>query len=110
MSGNRRDSPRSVAARLLAILDSFSAAHAELTLTEISRRTGLAVTTTHRLVGQLHALGALERDEYGRYSIGARLRELARLSTRARAGTATWSGDYRTPPREVAAASGDRHR
>jgi DNA-binding IclR family transcriptional regulator len=111
MSGNRRDSPRTVAARLLAVLDSFSVAHAELTLTEISRRTGLAVTTTHRLVGQLHALGALDRDEHGRYSIGPRLRELARLS---KAGRARHGGMVDRRPdaaaREVAAPSGDRHR
>jgi hypothetical protein len=37
---------------LLAVLDSFSVANAELTLTDISRRTGLAVTTTHSKGGR----------------------------------------------------------
>jgi hypothetical protein len=77
VSGRRRSNPRTVAARLLAILDSFSPGHLELSLVEISRRTGLASSTTHRLVGELHAWGALERGEDLRYRIGPRLRELA---------------------------------
>jgi DNA-binding IclR family transcriptional regulator len=63
----------------LAILGSFAPGHSELRLAEISRRTGLASSTTHRLVGELHAWGALERSE-NRYRIGPRLRELTRLS------------------------------
>jgi DNA-binding IclR family transcriptional regulator len=80
MSGNSRSNPRTVSARLLAVLDSFSPGHTELSLAEISRRTGLAAATTHRLVSALHAWGALERDQDRRYRIGPRLRELARLS------------------------------
>jgi DNA-binding IclR family transcriptional regulator len=76
MSGGRRDGPRSVTARVLAILGSFSPGTSELSLAEISRRTGLARSTTYRLVHELHAGGALERDANLRYHIGARLREL----------------------------------
>jgi DNA-binding IclR family transcriptional regulator len=60
----------------LAILGSFSPERTELSLADISRRTGLANSTTHRLVGELSAWGALERDEKLRYHIGPRLREL----------------------------------
>jgi len=68
---------------VLAILGSFSPGHAELSLVEISRRAGLAMSTTHRLVGELHTWGALERDADLRYRIGARLQELAALSPAA---------------------------
>jgi len=82
VSGNRLSDPPSVAARVLAILASFSPGHSELSLIEISRRAGLAASTTHRLVHELHAWGALERDDDLRYRIGSRLRDLARLSDR----------------------------
>jgi DNA-binding IclR family transcriptional regulator len=79
VSGRRLSNPPTVASRVLAILASFSPGHSELSLIEISRRTGLASSTTHRLVGELCAWGALERDEHRRYRIGPRLRELAQL-------------------------------
>lgn len=69
--------PRMTAAgRVLAVLDTFDATHPILTLTEISRRSGLTLTTTHRLIGELVQWGALERDDDGRYSVGLRLLEL----------------------------------
>src|SRR4051794_16757361 len=68
------------AGRVLAVLDAFGPAHATLTLSEISRRAGLSLTTTHRLVGELRAWGALERGEDGRYGIGLRLLELGALA------------------------------
>jgi hypothetical protein len=58
----------------------FGPAHATLTLSEISRRAGLSLTTTHRLVGELRAWGALERGEDGRYGIGLRLLEPGALA------------------------------
>ncbi|MBB3082038.1 IclR family transcriptional regulator [Geodermatophilus sabuli] len=68
------------ASRVLAVLDAFGPAHASLTLSEISRRSGLSLTTTHRLVGELRAWGALERGADGRYGIGLRLLELGALA------------------------------
>jgi DNA-binding IclR family transcriptional regulator len=68
------------ASRVLAVLDAFGPAHAALTLSEISRRSGLSLTTTHRLVGELRAWGALERGADGRYGIGLRLLELGALA------------------------------
>jgi DNA-binding IclR family transcriptional regulator len=65
---------------MLAVLDAFDPRHSSLTLSEISRRSGLSLTTTHRLVGELRAWGALERDPDGRYGIGLRLLELGALA------------------------------
>jgi DNA-binding IclR family transcriptional regulator len=76
-------SPRTNAAgRLLAVLDAFGPRSRALSLSEISRRSGLSLSTTHRLVHELLSWGALERDSNGRYSIGVRLLELAALAPR----------------------------
>ena len=72
----------SVTSRVLGILAAFSAQQPRLTLSEIGRRTGLPLTTAHRLVGELTEWGALERDEAGRYRIGLRLWEVASLAPR----------------------------
>jgi DNA-binding IclR family transcriptional regulator len=70
------------AGRLLAVLDAFGPRSRALSLSEISRRSGLSLSTTHRLVHELLSWGALERDSNGRYSIGVRLLELAALAPR----------------------------
>jgi DNA-binding IclR family transcriptional regulator len=75
--------PRTNAAgRLLAVLDAFGPRSRALSLSEISRRSGLSLSTTHRLVHELLSWGALERDPNGCYSIGLRLLELAALAPR----------------------------
>lgn len=71
-----------VTTRVLALLDAFTAERPELTLTEISRRTRVPLSTTHRLVGELAAWGALERADDGRYRIGLRLWEVGALAPR----------------------------
>jgi DNA-binding IclR family transcriptional regulator len=71
-----------VASRVLAVLGAFSAGHRLLTLTQLSRRTGLPLATTHRIVAELTAWGALERDDGGRYRIGLRLWEVGSLAPR----------------------------
>ncbi|AZM58852.1 MULTISPECIES: IclR family transcriptional regulator [unclassified Streptomyces] len=73
---------RSAPDRLLAVLAAFDHTHPALTLTDISRRAGLTLTTTHRLVGALARWGALERDASGTYHVGLRLWELAALAPR----------------------------
>ncbi|NJC86180.1 IclR family transcriptional regulator [Planosporangium mesophilum] len=73
---------RSVTGRVLAVLESFSADRTHLSLSDISRRTGLPLATAHRLVGELAAWGALERDDQGRYRVGLRLWEVAALAPR----------------------------
>lgn len=73
----------SVTSRVITLLGAFSAEHRALTLSQLSRRANLPLTTTHRLVGELAAQGVLERDEQGRYRIGVRLWEIASLAPRA---------------------------
>src|SRR4051794_41676764 len=70
----------SAAGRMLAVLEAFGPQHSSLTLSEISRRSGLSLTTTHRLVGELRDWGALERAPDGRFGIGLRLLELGALA------------------------------
>lgn len=73
---------RSAPDRLLSVLSAFDHEHPSLSLTDISRRAGLTLTTTHRLVGALTRWGALERDEAGVYHVGLRLWEVAALAPR----------------------------
>ncbi|MET9792451.1 IclR family transcriptional regulator [Streptomyces canus] len=68
--------------RLLSVLAAFDHEHPALSLTDISRRAGLTLTTTHRLVGALTDWGALERDDAGVYHVGLRLWEVAALAPR----------------------------
>ncbi|MEQ3549560.1 IclR family transcriptional regulator [Pseudonocardia nematodicida] len=75
--------PRLTAAgRVLAVLDAFGPRHRTLTLSDIARRAGLSLSTAHRLVNELMAWGALERDATGHYSVGLRLLELSALAPR----------------------------
>ena len=73
---------RSAPDRLLSVLAAFDHAHPALTLTDISRRAGLTLTTAHRLVTALTEWGALERDASGTYHVGLRLWEIAALAPR----------------------------
>jgi DNA-binding IclR family transcriptional regulator len=78
----RHDPGVSVTARVLRLLDAFSAESSHLTLSQLSRRAGLPLSTAHRLVDDLARWGALERDEHGRYRIGLRLWEVGALAPR----------------------------
>ena len=69
-----------MSSRRLSILAAFDSDHPTMTLSEISTATGLAVSTTSRLVHELHLWGALSRDRQLRYRIGPRICELAELS------------------------------
>ncbi|MFF8316816.1 IclR family transcriptional regulator [Streptomyces bobili] len=73
---------RSAPDRLLSVLAAFDHAHPALSLTDISRRAGLTLTTAHRLVSALTEWGALERDASGTYHVGLRLWEVAALAPR----------------------------
>nr|WP_246460692.1 IclR family transcriptional regulator [Streptomyces himalayensis] len=81
-AGHTETTPRSAPDRLLAVLGAFDHAHPALSLTDISRRAGLSLTTAHRLVGALTEWGALERDPSGVYHVGLRLWEIAALAPR----------------------------
>ncbi|GAB3346919.1 IclR family transcriptional regulator [Modestobacter lapidis] len=80
IGGTPSTGPSTAAGRVLAVLAAFGPQHTSLTLSEISRRTGLSLTTTHRLVGELREWGALERSADGRYGIGLRILELGALA------------------------------
>lgn len=71
---------RSVTSRALAVLAAFDERHSRLTLSDIARRSGLPLTTTHRLVAELADWEALERRPDARYVIGRRLWHLGLLA------------------------------
>lgn len=80
MAGNTSQPGATVTSRALAALGAFDEAHRELSLSEIAVRAGLPLPTTHRLVRDLAAWGALERLESGKYAIGRRLWDLGHLT------------------------------
>jgi IclR family transcriptional regulator, acetate operon repressor len=58
-------------ARGLAVLDAFKQGHDDMGITEISRVTGLKVSTVHRIVRTLVACGYVEQNSYNdRYRLG----------------------------------------
>jgi DNA-binding IclR family transcriptional regulator len=78
------ESRPSVTSRVLAILAAFDEHRPRLTLTEIAAAADLPVSTAHRLVGELQAWDALERDLDGCYVIGQRLWKVGTLAPVAR--------------------------
>jgi DNA-binding IclR family transcriptional regulator len=72
----------SVTSKVLALLGAFTPDAAELTLSDLARRAGLALPTAHRRVAELVDWGALERGPEGRYRIGLRLWEVGSLAPR----------------------------
>lgn len=93
MSQGDHDSSKSVAGRTLAILATFDINHTELTLSDISRRSGIPLATSHRLTAELTKWGALERGPSGAYQIGIRLWEtglLTPVSTRIRSAASPY--------------------
>lgn len=69
---------RSTAAgKVLEVLSAFDREHPSQTLSEIAQRTGLALSTTHRVVAELAGWGVLERAEDGSWHVGLRLWEIA---------------------------------
>jgi DNA-binding IclR family transcriptional regulator len=80
MAGGATETGRSVTSRALAVLDAFDSSAPRLSLSEIAARSGLPLTTAHRLLGELTGWGALTRRGDGRYEIGRRLWELGLLA------------------------------
>jgi DNA-binding IclR family transcriptional regulator len=72
--------PPSVVERVLDVLGAFTSERPVLTLSELSRRAGLPLSTTHRLAAELVRRGALQRDEQGRFRVGLWLWEVASLA------------------------------
>ncbi|MFD1545756.1 IclR family transcriptional regulator [Nonomuraea guangzhouensis] len=80
MAGGSREAGRTVTSKVLAILGAFDAGHPQLTLTDLARRSGVPLSTVHRLVGELEEWQALSRAPDGRLRIGLRLWELGQLA------------------------------
>jgi DNA-binding IclR family transcriptional regulator len=73
-----------VTSRVFSILRVFSRGHPHRQLTEISRISGLPLSTVHRLLAELVDCGALERSPEDRtYNIGPLIWELGSLSSRS---------------------------
>ncbi|MFI5605727.1 IclR family transcriptional regulator [Amycolatopsis sp. NPDC051903] len=72
--------PPSVVERVLDVLGAFTSERPVLTLSELSRRAGLPLSTTHRLSAELVRRGALQRDDEGRFRVGLWLWEVASLA------------------------------
>jgi DNA-binding IclR family transcriptional regulator len=89
VSGGRHGStPRTVTGRAMTILGAFSPERPVMGIQEISRRTGLAVSTTHRLVSELVRWDALTRGDEFTYRIGPLVLRLAAATSDGRRETA----------------------
>lgn len=80
MAGNTSPPGASVVSRVLAILDAFDDEHRALPLAGIAQRSGLPVTTAHRLLGALTERGVLARTAASEYVIGRRMWSLGLLA------------------------------
>ncbi|MEB0303587.1 helix-turn-helix domain-containing protein, partial [Mucilaginibacter sp. 5C4] len=72
----------SLLSRLVTILDAFDSHRSSMTISALSRRVGIPLATTHRLVVQLLDERLLERDADGGVRLGIRLWELASRGSR----------------------------
>lgn len=77
-SDDRDEAPKSVLERAFSILDCFQVEDHSLSLSDLSKRTGLPKSTVHRLAGTLVQWRALERVG-DRFRLGMRLFELGEL-------------------------------
>jgi DNA-binding IclR family transcriptional regulator len=71
--------PKSVLGRALTLLTAFRPGDGELTLAELTRRTGIPKPTTHRMLGELAQWNVVERTPRG-VRLGMRLFELGQLA------------------------------
>ena len=76
--GSRRTGTQ-VFSRADALLAELEKSSEPLTLTALSRATGLSASTAHRILGALAGMGLADRDENGAWSLGLRLIGLGRL-------------------------------
>ncbi|WP_433273971.1 IclR family transcriptional regulator [Actinosynnema sp. CS-041913] len=80
MAGGSTQPGRGVLEKALDLLNAFEGARDGLALTELSRRSGLPLTTTRRLATELVAQDVLERLPDRRYAVGRRLWQLGLLA------------------------------
>lgn len=67
----------SIIARFVKLVSAFDDRHQTMTVADLSRRTGLPVTTTYRLVNELLNERLLEREPGGAVHVGTKMWELA---------------------------------
>lgn len=79
MAGRSGDPGATVLRRAARLLGVFAADDGPLSLSELTRRSGLPRSTAHRLAAELVAIGMLDREGDG-YAIGTRLWELGELA------------------------------
>jgi len=72
----------SAAGKALAVLATFDRERQSQTLSQIAQRTGLPLSTAHRIVAELAQWGALERADDGSWHVGLRLWEVASVCPR----------------------------
>jgi DNA-binding IclR family transcriptional regulator len=73
---------RSVSSRLLEVLFAFQPDRPRLSLTDVTRLTGMPHPTVRRLLMELVDVGAVERQDDGRFTVGLRLWQLGTLAPR----------------------------
>jgi DNA-binding IclR family transcriptional regulator len=81
--GKRPKRGDAVIDRAFELLGAFDAVHSRLTLGELSRRSGIPLSSASRIAAQLLQRGALDREKDGRFAIGLRLYEMASLCPRS---------------------------
>ncbi|WP_297646955.1 IclR family transcriptional regulator [Pseudonocardia sp.] len=79
MRSGERDVPNSVLGRALTLLTAFRPGDTELTLAELTRRTGIPKPTAHRLLAELATWNVVERTPDG-IRLGMALFELGQLA------------------------------
>lgn len=82
MRGRRPGRTGSVVGRTFQVLGAFTVQRPALSLSEISRRADMPLSTVHRMLNELSSWGAVERGEDGLYRVGLRLWELGALAPR----------------------------
>ncbi|SFR92735.1 transcriptional regulator, IclR family [Microbacterium sp. cf046] len=80
--GGRPASGEPVLDRAFRLLDAFTDAETSMTLTRLSDRAGIPLSSTLRLAQHLSRLGALERRSDGTFTMGLRMLEYAALAPR----------------------------
>ncbi|CAN5147972.1 IclR family transcriptional regulator [soil metagenome] len=75
-----RSTAKSVTARALAVLGSFTLEEPEMSLSRLARASGLPVATVFRLARELEEGRFLDRNDAGQYSLGVHLWEMGLLS------------------------------
>lgn len=88
MAGGNREPGQTVTEKVLAIIGVFETSRRSLSLTEISKASGVPLSTTHRLVNELVDGGMLARGPHGGIQLGLRLWAIAQNTGRQLRDTA----------------------